>query len=142
VHDGVRDILRVCCFCVLFPMMGPSMTWIIAPRMILLPFALGQWLLVWSLRFVPRSTLSSALSNQILKGVVAVAASAGVIVEIFLYRSLTGQDSLKNDNFFFAVVIGQSLVVMFLAFKSGAILKERHARLRSNSQGMELPNSR
>ncbi len=115
------------------------MNLIIAPRMILLPFALGECLLAWSLRFVPRSTLSSALLNQILKAAVAVAASAGVIAETLLYRSLTGQDSLKNDNFFFAVMIGQSLIVIVLAFKSGAIVKERHARIVSSSQGMELP---
>jgi hypothetical protein len=117
------------------------MNWIVAPRMILLPFALGQWLLVWSLRFVPRATLSIALLNQILKLAIAAAASASVIAEMLLYRSLTRQDSLKNDNFFFVVVIGQSLVGIVLAFKSGAIIKERYARLTSSSQSMELPKS-
>jgi hypothetical protein len=141
VHGGIRDIPKVGCLCVLFPMMSPSMNLIVAPRMILLPFALGQWLLAWSLRFVPRSTLSSALLNQILKVAVAAAASAGVIAEIILYRSLTRQDSLKNDNFFFVMVIGQSLVGIVLAFKSGEIIKGRYARLGSSSQSMELPKS-
>jgi hypothetical protein len=106
------------------------LTWIISPRMILLPFAFGELLLAWSARFLPRRDRISALLKGIATLTLASTASAGVIAEVLLYRSLTGQDNLRGDNFFFAAMIAQGLVTIAVAFNSESALrrKEREAR--------------
>jgi hypothetical protein len=99
--------------------------WIISPRMILLPFALGQWVLAWSLRFLPRRDSLSAFLKGVLQIAIAATLLTVILAELFLYKSLTGQDSLRDDNFFFTVMIAQGLVTVALTFSSDSALKRK-----------------
>jgi hypothetical protein len=98
--------------------------------MILLPFAFGELLLAWSVRFLPRRDRISALLKGIVTLTLASTASAGVIAEVLVYRSLTRQDSLRDDNFFFATMIAQGLVTIAMAFNSNSALRRKERELR------------
>jgi hypothetical protein len=96
---------------------------VIVARLILLVFALALWVLVWSLRLLPGLGNKSALAREGIKITLAVAIGACVISEMLLYRAFSGQDSLRDDNFFFVAMTVQGLVGFGLALKSGSILK-------------------
>jgi len=106
---------------------GFVLTSIMGPRMILFPFVFGLWLLAWSLRFVPRHRLNGAQ-----RGPVAIAVGAIVlvhmIVEFSLYRFLTGEDNLKDDNFFFAVIMVEYIVSFIITLNSESVLKQIEAK--------------
>jgi hypothetical protein len=101
------------------------MNWIIAPRMIVMPFAFAQWIIVWSLRFSPPRSSISALSKGILTLALCSALLAGILGEVLLYRSLTGRDSLRGDYFFYTVLIVQSIVGMAILFKSDSVVRRK-----------------
>jgi hypothetical protein len=105
---------------------------IIEPQLILLPFAFLQWFLIWSLRFLPRAKDCSNLSRGIIKVAVAATLSITMIAEMLLYRSLTAQDSLKGDNFFFAGIMGQSLVSAALVYRLNSFLRRKEADSRGD----------
>ena len=100
-------------------------------KVILLSFCFLLWFLAWCLRFLPRRDRSSALLKGVTTLAIAAMASGSVIAEVLLYRSLTGRLSLKDDNFFFAVMMAQGIVGMVIVFRSESALrrKERGADL-------------
>ena len=106
----------------------------IFPRLVLLPFAVLGCVLAWSLRFLPRRDLAM---RPVLKGIVtlglALTTSGAVIAEVWLYGLLTGGHPLKDDNFFFVVMIAQGLTQMAIAFNSDAVLKLKEAEPRLKS---------
>jgi hypothetical protein len=99
--------------------------------MILLPFAFGLWLLAWSLRFLPRHRLSGAQRGVVQLALVAIAL-VHLIVELFLYKSLTGEANLKDDNFFFFVMMVQSIIGIAIALNSESVLKRTEGKARVN----------
>src|SRR5690349_401260 len=103
--------------------------WITSPRMILLPFAFGLWLLAWSLRFLPRHHLKS-----VQRGIVQFALVATVLVhligELFLYKSLTGETGLKDDNFFLVAIIVQYIFCVVITLNSESVLKRTEEKAR------------
>lgn len=100
--------------------------------MILLPFTFLQWFLIWSLRFFPLAKDSSNLSRGILKVAIAATLSVAMIAEMLMYRSLTGQNSLKDDNFFFTGIMGQSLVSAALVYRLNSFLRRKEADSRGS----------
>lgn len=103
------------------------LAWGITPRMILLPFAFGELLLAWSLRYLPRRDRISAQFKGVATFTLAAMASGGVIGEVSLYRLLTKQDSLRDDNFFFAVMMLQGIATIFFAFRSDSALRQKES---------------
>lgn len=103
------------------------LNWITNPRMILLPFAFGVWILAWFIRFLPRHRL-----NSTQRGPAAIALGAIVlvhmIVEFSLYRFLTEQDNLKDDNFFFVVIVVQYIAFFFIIRSSESVLNQREKK--------------
>jgi hypothetical protein len=100
---------------------------IIKPLLILLPFAILQWLLIWSPHFFPRTKNISSLSRGVIKIVYAATLAVAIIAELLVYRSLTGQDSLKDDNLFFAGIVGQSIVSFVLIYRVNSFLRRKEA---------------
>jgi hypothetical protein len=105
------------------------LNWITNPRMILLPFAFGLWLLAWSLRFLPRHRLSGAQRGVVQLALVAICL-AHLIVTILVYKSLTGEANLKDDNFFFFVIVVQSIIGIAIAVSSESVLKRTEEKAR------------
>ena len=105
------------------------LNWITNPRMILLPFAFGLWLLAWSLRFVPRRRLNSAQRGIAQIAVVAMILGH-LIVQLFLYKSLTGEVVLKDDNFFFAVITVEYVIGIYIMINSNSVLKRTEEKTR------------
>jgi hypothetical protein len=100
------------------------LTWIM-PRLILLPFCLGLCFVGWSLRFFP--PFPSRLVQGIVQLMLALGLGGGVIAEVLLYSSLTGQERLADDNFFFVIMMVQSIIASVIAVKSGSILKKKRS---------------
>jgi hypothetical protein len=118
----VVDYGRALAMMVLFPDEGVMLTSIISPRMILFPFTFGLWLLAWSLRFLPRHRLNDAQRGIVQVTLVAIIL-VHLIVELSLYKSLTGEDKLEDDSFFFTTMIIEYGVCAGLAINSDSVLK-------------------
>jgi hypothetical protein len=99
-------------------------------KLILLIFGMLEWGLAWSVRYIPNRNTSSALLKGVLTLVLAASASGGVIAEVLLYRLLTGQNALKDDNFFIATMIAQGIGGIIIAFKSESVLRRREGETR------------
>ena len=102
------------------------MNWVISSKIILFPFAIGLWLVAWSMRLVPRRRLQQ---HAFLKAAVMLSYGGAVVLlmatEIAFYKSLTGQGSLLRDNFFFGVFAIQGIVAFAVILNSEAALKRK-----------------
>jgi putative copper export protein len=97
----------------------------IIPKLVLFLFVAFECFLAWCGRFLPRRDRSTALVKGFVAVILASAATGGVVAEALLYRSLTGQVSLRDDNFWFTVMIIQGLIVIPVAINSGSVLKRK-----------------
>lgn len=96
----------------------------IIPKLVLLLFVGFECFLAWCVRFFPRRDRSTALFKGLATVILTLAATGGALAEVLLYRSLTGV-SLRDDNFWFAVMIIQGLIGIPLTINSESVLKRK-----------------
>ncbi len=97
---------------------------ITSARLVILPFAVFQWLVVWSLRYLPLP-----IKNQALKFVTIAMYSVGVfgawIAQILIYRSMTGIYVVRNDHYFQAVFLTEHVIAIAIGFTSAWELRKK-----------------
>ena len=88
-----------------------------------------QWLVAWSLRFVPTTIKTEAMKTVAWLSVSAAWFST-FMIEIFVYRSMTGIRDLNRDGFFTSVFITEGTVSLYILFKSAQALQQKRTEQR------------
>jgi uncharacterized membrane protein len=98
-------------------------------RLAMLPFAALIWLTMWSLRFLP-TPIKNPLKRIIIQIFLVVTLGGSVIVQMLLYKSLSGIRVLGNDRFFNVASYMESIIAICLLFASAfeRRRKEKEAR--------------
>jgi F0F1-type ATP synthase membrane subunit c/vacuolar-type H+-ATPase subunit K len=96
-------------------MMGMDNT-VTNARLVVLVFAPAQWLLVWSVGYLERLPVRKSLKGAVAGLIGATAMLGSWIIQGKIYSSMTGIDVPTSDNYFFAVIMGESLVSLCVGF--------------------------
>lgn len=96
-------------------------------RWVVLSLAPVQWFLTWCLRYASLIPINRSIKAA-LAGLIAATALLGtLILQTTLYRSMTGIDVPAHDNYFFAFVIGEDIVSLFIIFRVAFGLRKKSA---------------
>lgn len=102
-------------------MIGASNT---TARLYVLLLAPLQWVLVWSVRFLP-----VPIKNLLIRTVIMLIAIVGVVgvwfAQVTLYRSMTGIYAVKGDNFLFGVTVSDYVISLGVLFIAAAQLRRK-----------------
>jgi hypothetical protein len=101
----------------------------IVSKLVLLLFIAFECFIAYCMRFLPIPEHMTTLSKGILGPILAVITVGVVGAEVFLYRSLSGQVSLKDDNFWFAAMILQGVAGVAIGLNSWSVAKRREKQL-------------
>lgn len=85
----------------------------------ILPLALFQWLVAWSLRYMPVN-IRNTLARLLLLLCVGVCLGGVPIAQIIIYRSITKIHDLRKDNYFLAILFAELIVSLVIVFLSAA----------------------
>lgn len=86
------------------------------PKLVVVPFALLQWLAVWGMRFLPHPIKNPAL--RAAAQIVFPSAAFGVwVLQSMLYQHLTGIAELRNDDYFFLLTAVECIVSLGIIFR-------------------------
>lgn len=88
-------------------------------RWAILPMALFQWLVAWSLRYLPLH-VTGTFTRLLLILSVALAIIAVPIAQILIYRSLTNNYDLRKDGYFLAVFFIEHIISLFIILLSAS----------------------
>jgi hypothetical protein len=94
-------------------------------RLVVLIFAPAQWLLVWSVRYLERLPVRKSLKAAVAGLIGATAVLGTWITQGKIYHSMAGIDVPASDNYFFAIIIGESLVSLGIVFLIAVKLRRK-----------------
>jgi hypothetical protein len=99
----------------------------ITPKLVLLMFSVLEWLLAWSLRFIPlpQRNRTGITLRSFGPVVFSVMIAGGFVAEISSYAALAGNRPLKGDHFVFVAVIVECLIAFVIVLKSESVLRLR-----------------
>ena len=101
----------------------------IVSKLVLLLFISFECFIAWCMRFLPTPDRMTPLSKGILGPILAAVTVGGVGAEVFLYRSLSGQVRLKDDNFWFTAMVLQGLAGVAIGLNSWYVVKRKEKQL-------------
>lgn len=83
----------------------------------ILPPALFQWLVAWSLRYTPVH-IASRLIRLLLMVNVALCLVAVPLAQIMIYRSLAGTNDLRQNGYFLTVFFAEHIISLMIILLS------------------------
>jgi hypothetical protein len=97
-------------------------------RLVVLLIAPGQWFLVWALRYWAVVQIPPQVKAIVAAFAGAIAVLGTWFAQGRLYYAMTGIGIPAQDNYFFAVVLGESLVSLGIVFLLAFELRKKASR--------------
>ena len=98
-----------------------------SPKLVLLPYAIAEALLVWSLRVFPAPIRSRPvlLLVQIAYGIAIIFV---LVEEVSKYGSETKSTTLAHDSVFLAIFVAQQVLCFMIVLNSQSVLRRKAAQ--------------
>jgi hypothetical protein len=92
----------------------------------MLPFAAFQWVIAWSLRYVP-IPIKNPVIRMVIILMTQMALLGSLVAQIKTYHAMTGINALANNRFIFTVIAPQCLIGLGILFH-GAYTRRKKIR--------------
>lgn len=102
------------------------------PKLVVIPFAIIQWLVFWGMRYLPYPIKNPAL--RLAAQITFPSVGLGMwFVQLRLYQSMTGIAVVKNDRYFMALTFTEYIVSAAIILRVAYEFRNRERESRSTS---------